>query len=117
MSNTAHSIGRGIGKTIKWTILSLGALIIVMIVAMMISLGSAANKSDQSAKGAAAKMSHVHTGQTEGRVRNILGKPESTQSDQAQGLGKTDYWYYGVLAQGGYQLVFDNGHLTAINKD
>jgi outer membrane protein assembly factor BamE (lipoprotein component of BamABCDE complex) len=112
-----HPIAHGIGKTIKWIFLTIAGLIVVGVVISLISVGSAVNHSQQSLQQVTPnKLSMVHNGYTESQVQKIIGRPEHTQRLQDQGLGTTDYWYYGSLADRTVQLVFDNGHLTGINQ-
>lgn len=106
---------RATGKTIKW-LLILGALIVVVvIVAMIFSLGSAVSDDEQAAKDFAVVAPRVTLGMTREQVRALAGAPSDTQRQQSS-LGVTVYWYYGVLAKDGWQLVFEDGKLRAKNR-
>jgi hypothetical protein len=52
-------------------------------------------------------------------VLMLAGDPETKSRDRSSYGGTvstTDYWYYGVLSTDGWQLVFDDGRLTAMNQ-
>lgn len=66
------------------------------------------------ARGAA--QGKVSMGETEGPIRALLGKPDSTQSQDIDGQTSV-YWYYGTLStKGTWQLVFSDGRLIAKNR-
>jgi outer membrane protein assembly factor BamE (lipoprotein component of BamABCDE complex) len=108
---------RALGKTIKWALI-LGALLVVAIViAVAISLGNAASKSDKSSRQvSAAKFAQIKTGWSKTRLRALIGKPESTDFQQVAGL-RMECWYYGVLSSTrSYQFCFANGKLDAKSR-
>ena len=102
-------------------LLQIAGLIICGIVAVsLFSLGSAVNKGDEAAKRFTQVRSQISMGMYKSQVSYIAGEPEDTQSDTSTFEGTTsttDYWYYGVLSDGGWQLVFEDGRLTSINQN
>lgn len=113
----AGKAARGVGRTIKWALI-LGALVIVVIIiAAVIGLGSAASDSDKSsAQVSRAKFAAVKTGMAKPAVRTLLGKPERTDETQVNDLSM-ECWYYGILsADGSYQFCFDNGKLASKSR-
>lgn len=111
-----HPIAHGIGKTIKWILGGFAALIVIIVVISLISVGNAVNHSQQSLQQVTpAKLAQIHDGYTKSQVQQIIGSPEHTQKLHDQGFN-AEYWYYGTLADKTVQLVFDNGRLTGINQ-
>ena len=112
----ARGTARAVGKTIKWALI-LGTLVIVaVIIIVIVSLGKAVDKANKTAARVAPLMGQITIGESESQVRSVLGKPDSTQSDNIGGQAET-YWYYGTLStKGTWQLVFTNDRLTDKNK-
>jgi outer membrane protein assembly factor BamE (lipoprotein component of BamABCDE complex) len=108
---------RGLGKALKWTLLLGGLLVLVIVIVAVVSLGSASNDSEKSAKQVGpAKYRQAHQGMTKPELRALLGKPESTDETSVSGLNM-ECWYYGILAQSGsYQFCFSNGKLDSKSR-
>lgn len=68
-----------------------------------------------SAKITPAKVKKIDMGDSKRRVRKILGKPQSTDRQESEGL-TMECWYYGVLAERSWQFCFDNGKLSSKNR-
>lgn len=111
------SVLRGTGKAIKWLLILGALLVVIIIVVIAVSLGSASDESEQSSKQVgAAKFAQVHRGMAKPELRTLLGKPESTDYQEVQGL-TMECWYYGVLSQSGsYQFCFENGKLASKSR-
>lgn len=109
---------RAVGQTVKW-LLILGALLIVaIVVAVIVSLGTAADESEQSsAEVSQQEFQRVRAGMSKPEVRALLGAdPESTDETSVEGF-TLECWYYGILASGGtYQFCFDNGRLSSKSR-
>jgi hypothetical protein len=115
---TAAKVGRGVGKTIKWTFIAFGLLIIVIVIVAIVSIGNAGNSSNaSSAHVTAAKYAATHNGMTIAAVETLIGaKPESTQTSSVAG-STMDCIYYGVIStKGTYQFCFTNGALNSKSK-
>lgn len=113
---SARAVARGVGHTIKWIVISAFALIVIIVVVALVSLGKASSNADKQSSRVAAHIQQVHLGASKAQVRAILGKPDSTQRMVTSGL-VDDTWYYGTLsAKGSWQFVFVNGRLTAKNR-
>lgn len=113
---TAGAIFRGAGKTIKWFVILVFAILAIIIVVAVIGLGKASNDANSQSKTVAKHIKEIHLGMTRAQVRGIVGKPDSTQHFESNGL-KDDTWYYGTLStKGSFQFVFTNGRLTAKNR-
>ena len=103
---------RGLGKALKWTLILASLVVVVAVIAVMASLGSAANESENSAAQVTpAKYAQIHNGQSQAGVRGLLGSPENTDTTKVKGLGQSDCWYYGVLADQTTQICFQNGNV------
>jgi outer membrane protein assembly factor BamE (lipoprotein component of BamABCDE complex) len=100
---------RGLGKVVKW-LLIIGALIIVIVIIVAIAgIGNAANESEKSSDQVTpAKYAQVHNGDSQADVRKVLGNPENTDTTNVKGLGRSDCWYYGVLADQTTQICYGN---------
>jgi hypothetical protein len=109
----AGRVVRGVGTTIKWTVI-LGALaLIALVVAVIVGVVHEVNKSEKNSRQVSpAKYAQVKVGMTRGRIRRLLGKPEDTNSIQSNGFAE-ECWTYGVLARSGtYEFCFEKGRLT-----
>jgi hypothetical protein len=112
--STAGKVGRGIGKVMKWTIITFAFLIVVIVIIVIVAIGKAGSNSNSSASHVtAAKYATIHTGQTASQVEAVIGvAPESTDSNSVAGE-TLNCIYYGVLSTNGtYQFCFTNGKLT-----
>lgn len=115
MSVKAHRAFHAIGTFLKVTLGLLVGLIVLGIVITAINFGSAVQKSNTVSHRATQNMSLVHVGNSESQVRRSIGNPEDSQKFNSN-AGVEEYWYYGLLTTDKtYQLVFDDGVLTAIN--
>lgn len=115
---TARKVGRGIGGTIKWIAIGGVALIVILVVIMIVSLGQAADESDKSsAQVGPQKYAQIKVGQTKAQVRNIIGgKPESVDETDIGGLSM-ECWYYGVLSSDStYQFCFEGNRLSTKSR-
>lgn len=70
---------------------------------------------ESSAQVTKAKVDKVKIGDSKKRVRKILGKPESTDKQEVEGL-TMECMYYGVLADRSWQFCFENGKLSSKNR-
>lgn len=111
------SVVRGTGKAIKWLLILGALLVVVVVIVIVVSLGSASDKSEQSSKQVGpTKFAQIHTGMKKPELRRLLGKPESTDFQEVEGL-RMECWYYGVLAESGsYQFCFQNDKLSSKSR-
>jgi hypothetical protein len=106
-------------------ILGIITMIVVILVlggcaAAMFSMGDTLNDNQQSADDFALVADQVKLGMTMDEVRTIAGEPDSDQHSESEFAGTksvSDYWYYGVLAEDGYQLAFEDGVLRSVNRN
>lgn len=74
------------------------------------------DKSEKSSKQVTRqKVKQVDIGDSKREVRKLLGKPESTDHMESEGM-RLDCWYYGVLAEKSWQFCFNNGKLESKNR-
>ncbi len=100
----------GVGSTIKWLLIIGALIIVVVIIAAIVGIGKESEKSEKSSQQVTpAKYAAVKDGQSEAEVRALLGKPEETDTINVKGFGKSDCWYYGILAQQTTQICFQGG--------
>lgn len=106
-------------------ILGIITMVIVIVVlggcaAAMISVGNSVTDDQKAADDFALVADQVKLGMTMDEVRTIAGEPDTDQHSESK-FGDTttvsDYWYYGVLAQDGYQLAFEDGILRSVNRN
>jgi hypothetical protein len=110
-------IARGVGKTLKWLLILSGLFVVAVVIAVIVGLGSAGEKSDRSSAQVDPKaFAALKIGTPASVVRARFGKPERTNVTEVQGFKQT-CWYYGILSsKGSYQLCFEHSKLTAKNR-
>jgi hypothetical protein len=116
-SGPIRKTGRAIGKTIKWTLILGGLLVVAVIVAAIVGVNHAVTKSNKSSHQVSpTKYAQIKVGMTPAQLRRLVGKPEDTSSFSSTGI-TTVCWTYGVLAETAtYSFCFDNGKLATKSR-
>ena len=108
----------------KW-ITILGVLaIVVVVIAVIIGLGSAADESQEAADRVDPEaFAEIEPGDSRREVRQALGEPESDQESEVAGIEELDVestrfdcWYWGVLTESPYQVCFENGSVVTKSR-
>ena len=97
---------RVVGKTIKWTIISVVLAVVTLVVIVVVGVGFAINGSKNEAHRAGRGYADVRYHMTKAQVRGLLGAP-----GQVDVVGRETCWYYGSVLAGEYEFCFRRGSL------
>src|SRR5262245_49713708 len=81
------------------------------------SVSDTLNSGDAKAQRLIEARHWIELGMSRSEVETLAGPPEDKQHDVSRYAGMTstsDYWYYGVLSENGWQLAFENNRLVSI---
>ena len=112
-ASKAGKVGRGIGKTIKWILLSFCLIVVIFIIIAIASVGNAVNNSTSNASHVTvAKYAAIHDGMTITQVESLIGvKPDSTTSSVIDSTTYTEIYYGTLSTKGTYDFSFVNNRL------
>lgn len=97
---------RVVGKTIKWTVISVVLVVVALVVILVVGAGFAINDSKNEAHRAARGYADVKYHMTRAQVRGLLGAPGKVEV-----IGRETCWYYGSVLAGEYEFCFRRGRL------
>jgi hypothetical protein len=107
---------RVVGKAIKWAVTLCVLAVVALVVAAVVGLSSAADKSASSSHRATVAFKKITRGMTEAQVKRLAGKPMRTDASVVgvgAGAVREECWYYGNALAGDreYDFCFERGRL------
>jgi hypothetical protein len=107
---------RLVGKIIKWAVIATVLVVVAGVVAVVVGLGKAADKSEKSSHRAALEIAHIRRGMSAAHVRRLLGKPDDTETYR-EGGSREVCWYYGsLLSSKEYEFCFRHWRLYSKSR-